>query len=235
MKKIAALLVAYFVLLMPSAFAQQTVNMADYWPNPAVGEQLLVQHAVYGGAPDNLAVLSRFRRGGSVNGFPVIQLDDYISTGWLDAWEYRFDPTHGVIEVANKFPGKRQVYKNLKWIPWGGIVSIPSSFGQSIEVDVPNSTGVSVGPSNYGYQGITFHEVLPTFTNLGGMTFSNVVRMSVLQSWCNTWTCTYPSQQTVYNMDYWIAPGVGIIQTTWPGIGSHYARSITRTVAMPLS
>ena len=170
-----------------------TVNMADYWPDLAAGVQLIVQDATDAYGPGTLSVLRRYRRGGTVGGHPVIQMDEFIPTGWVDAWEYRFDATHGMIEVANKFPGKHQVYKPNKWIPWGGVVTIGGSIGQGLEVDIPNSTGVAVGPGNYGWQSVQFEELIADFTNDGGLTFSNVVKILVFQSWCANYACAYPS------------------------------------------
>jgi len=213
-----------------------TVDMADYWPNPVTGEQILVQDATDAYGPGTLSVLHRYRKGGTVNNLPVIQLDDYITTGWLDAWEYRFDATHGMIEVANKFPGKRQVYRANKWIPWGGVVTIGGSIGQGLEVDLTKSTGVAAGPSNYGWQSIQFEELIPEFTNDGGLEFQDVVKIYVEQSWCINAACAYPSGQSIYQMRYWLAPGLGFVQIDYilPTARRDYAKSVTKTVAMPL-
>jgi len=232
-RALASLLI--FIGATMSANAQ-SVNMADYWPSPAVGEQLLVQDATLAYGPEVLSVLHRYRVGAPIGGKAVTQLDDYITTtGWLDAWFlYKNGPS--IIEIANTFPvNKRNIYKVGKEITWGATMNVGDVTQGSIEIDLTKSTGIVAGPSNYGWQRITYEAFLPTFTNDGGLAFTNVVRMRVFQSWCKTNACDYPAGQSSYEMTYWMAPGLGMIQIDYisPTVRRDYAKSVTRTALIP--
>ena len=210
-----------------------TINMIDYWPNPATGEQLLVQDATKAYGPETLSVLHRYKKGGTVNGLQCIQLDDYTSNGWVDAWEYRFDATAGMLEVGDKTSNSHLVYFSGKEIKWGNVQNVGDSISGSIQVDVSKSSGVSAGAWNYGSWALNVEAVLPTFTNDGGLVFANVVQIWSLQSWCKDNACVYPSGQNITQSRYWLAPGVGIIQTDYlaPSARRDYAKSVTRTCA----
>jgi hypothetical protein len=208
-----------------------SVNMADYWPLPALGRELLVQDVTGAGT---LMVLRKYRRIAPVSGIPVVRLDEYTEAGWVSAWEYRHDPTHGVIETANRFPGVFQPYKTGKWIIWGGQMAVGQTVQQGVEVDLRRATGVTQGPGNFGWQSVTLVAVHPTFTNAGGMTFANVAEIKVVQSWCKTWTCDFPAGQNVFDLRYWLAPGLGMIQVDYDGADARidYARSTTEVLEM---
>lgn len=211
-----------------------TVDMAAYWPNPPQGQQLMVQDCSVAWGAEAMTVLRRYRRIGAVNGQPLIQLDEYTSGGWLSAWEYRHDPTHGVIETANRFPGVRMAYKPGKWIIWGGQMTVGQNIQQGIEVDLPASTGVVSAPGNYGWQSVTFEALHPTFTSGSGAAYSDVVQIRVLQSWCKNWTCAFPAGQNVFEIRYWLAPAVGIVQVEYiaPDARTDFARHVFNTAAM---
>lgn len=230
------MLIMVFGIFSGDAFSH---DMADYWPNPAMGEQLIVQDATTAYGPETLTVLSRYRKGGTVDSLPVIQLDEYTATGgWLDAWEYRFDATNGVLEVADKYPSSvHKVFKIGNEIKWGGSLNVGNTIAGNVEVDLTKSTNVPSGPSIYGYHSMTLEEFIPSFTNDGGLTFSNVIKVYVFQSWCSTSTCNYPAGQNVWQIRYWLAPGVGVIQKDYlaPTVRRDYAKSVTLTVAMPNS
>lgn len=208
-------------------------NMNDYWPNPTTGEQLLVQHFTKVSGIETLAVLQRYKKGDTVKGLPVIQLDECFTNGWADAWEYRLDPTLGMVEVGDKTTNSHLVYLAGKEIKWGGIQNVGDKLSGSIQVDVAQSTGVSAGFWNYGSWSMTIEAFLPSFTNDGGMTFANVVQIWNFQSWCKDSGCVYPSGQNSEQTRYWLAPGIGTIQTDFlaPNTQRYYAKSVTRTCA----
>lgn len=217
--------------------ASSAYDMRDYWPNPAAGEQLLVQDATIAYGPEILSVLHRYRRGPIVSGVQTLQLDDYISTsGWIDQWELKPDATAGILEYADRYVGSRLVYKAGKEIKWGKTLSVNDVIlSNPVEVDVAASSGVTAGPWNYGYNSLTIEEFIPSFTNDGGLVFSNVLKVYLYQSFCIDAACSYPAGQNIWKNRYWLAPGVGIVQTDYiaPDVRRDYAKTITRTVAMP--
>lgn len=211
------------------------IDLRTYWPNPAAGEQLIVQdrtQANGGGTFKN--VLRRYVNRGTVDGNPVVRLDEFNHSGWLDAWEYRDDGSQ-ILEVGTWQGAIHKVYKTGKEIPWGGVQNVGDMIERQLEVDVSKSTGVTPGYWNYGYQKITFTDFLPSFTNDGGLTFENVVKLSVFQSWCGAQGCAYPDGQNIATMDYWLAPGVGMIQidSQAPTVRLNYASSIDTTWETP--
>lgn len=211
------------------------IDLRTYWPSPAEGEQIVVQdrtQANGGGTFKN--VLRRYVNRGEVNDLPVIRLDEFNHSGWLDAWELRDDGTQ-ILEVGTWQGTVHKVYKAGKEIPWGGAQNVGDVIERQLEVDVAKSSGVTAGYWNYGYQKITITDFLPTFTNDGGMTFSDVVKMNVFQSWCSAAGCAYPSGQNITILDYWMAPGVGMIQidSQTPTVRRNYASSVTNTWETP--
>lgn len=224
-----------------------------YWPNPAAGKQLLVQHATrYSpGGPVADGILWRYVRGGQIGGHDVVRLDNYISDAllWYDFWKYRADPVEGLIEVADAArasdavmsPTKNIVLKAAKPIKWGGVQNVGDSITHPCEIDVAASTGVPSGPWIYGTNSVEFLDFLPTFTNEGGMVFADVVKIRFLQGWCATAACDYPAGQNLYAAVDWFAPGLGPIQVDFIDPQTHalirreWARAVTETTAMPTS
>jgi len=197
-----------------SSMAAQSVDIRNYWPQPAVNNQLITQDYTLAWGPLTKTILHRYVKRGVVRGNPVYRLDDYLSTGWIDAWEYRNDGTN-ILEVADFVGGQHIVYSVGNEILWGGIQNIGDVLSRSVIVDVSASSGVTAGYWNYGHNSVTYSALLPTFTNDGGLTFSNVLKLHVFQSWCANTGCAYPSGQLIWTVDYWFAPSVGIIQTDY--------------------
>lgn len=207
-----------------------TFDLRNYWPNPATGEQLVVQDKTSAYGPELKTILRRYVKRGTVDGHSVIRLDEYGSTGWIDGWEYRDDGSQ-ILEVGTAQGSAHKVYKIGKEIPWGGVQNVNDVVTRSLEVDVAKSSGVSAGYWNYGYQKIELKDFISSFTNDGGLTFSDVVKMGVFQSWCANSGCAWPSGQTYVQMDYWLAPGIGIVQVDYltPTARRDYASAILTT------
>jgi hypothetical protein len=128
-----------------------------------------------------------------------------------------------------------KVYVVGKEIQWGGVMNLYDVVSRSLQVDVSASTGVSSGYWNYGTQQITFSAFYSSFTTDAGLVFSNVVKLHIFQSWCANAGCSYPTGQSIWTMDYWLAPGVGIVQIDYlsPSTRRDYALSLAETWPTP--
>lgn len=199
------------LLLLAAPAGAQTVDLRTYWPQPATSLQLTSQE--WATSPSFRAILRRYVGRGTVRGVGVTRLDEYAPT-WLSAWEYRDDGTQ-ILEVATWQGTSHLVYEVGKEIQWGGVMALSAVSTRTIHVDVAASSGVTSGYWNWGTQKITFSQLYTTYTTAAGLTFANVVRLSVLQSWCANAGCAYPSGQNIWTMDYYLAPGVGIVQTDY--------------------
>jgi hypothetical protein len=210
------------------------IDLRAYWPDPATGEQLVVQErtSAYPSIPK--ALLRRYVKRGTVEGNPVVRMDEYSGQGWQSGWEMRDDGTQ-MLEVGTAQASSHKVYKAGKEIHWGGVLEIGVPAGRSLEVDVSKSTGVTAGYWNYGYQQIELKEFICSFTNDGGLTFADVVKLGVFQSWCAASGCAYPGGQSIVTMDYWLAPGVGIVQVDYltPNARRDYAVGVLETWETP--
>ncbi len=189
----------------------QTVDLRNYWPQPAAGLQIINQD--WATSPAFRSLLRRYVKRGQVRSNDVYRLDEYTSsTGWIDAWELRDDGTQ-MLEVGTwTSPTVHLVYEVGKEIQWGGSMTLNDFSTRTVHVDVSASTGVTSGYWNWGTQKITFSAFYSSFTNAHGLTFSNVVKLNVFQSWCANSGCAYPSGQNIWTMNYYLAPGVGIVE-----------------------
>jgi hypothetical protein len=214
-------------LLFATPAHAQTVDLRDYWPQPAATLQIINQDWAQT-SPTFRSVLRRYVKRGQVRGVDVYRLDAYINTGWLSAWEYRDDGTQ-ILEVATELPGSHLVYEVGKEIQWGGVMTLNDVVTRAVHVDVAASTGVTSGYWNWGTQKITFAAFYSSFTTGAGLTFSNVVKLNNFQSWCANSGCSYPSGQNIWTQNYYLAPGVGVVQID-------YVSPTTRTDAtMPVA
>lgn len=188
------------------------IDLRTYWPNPASGKQLIVQdEGVNGGAPF-FATTHRYVKRGQLGGHDVLRKETYNSTGWLNAWQLRDDGTQ-MLEVGDEFPGKHLVYETGKEFTWGGQQQVGDIVTRQVHIDVAASTGVQTGPDNWATAKLTVEDCLPSFTNLGGMTFCDVVVVQMFQSFCRDAQCAWPAGQSTWRTRYWFAPDVGFIQT----------------------
>lgn len=219
--------------MLPSSAFAQTVDLRSYWPQPTT-EQLVAQDHTNEWNDNRKTVLRRFVKRGTVRGTPVIRLDEYNYAGWLDAWEYRDDGSQ-ILEVATDTPSAHIVYVIGKEIQWGGVMSLNDVVTRSVQVDVAASTGVTAGYWNYGNQKITFSSFYSTFTTDAGLVFSNVVKLRVHQAWCANAGCSYPTGQNIWSMDYFLAPGVGIVQLDYilPNARRDYVVGLAETWPTP--
>ena len=234
-------LLALLLILVPWPAA--AANICDYWPTIQAGRQQIVQFQATQGTAQWLGLTQRYVNRGSVGGYPVLRLDDFNSTGWLDAWEMRCDSGRGWLEVADHFPGgNHKVYTVGKEIPWGGTVEVGQVINLPVHVNVAASTGETSGIHNWGRQILTFEELLPTMTLPSGLVFDNVLKVHLLHSWCKANSdCSYPANQWTWKVRYWFAPGVGIVQIqylqspnqTFDPPRIDYAKAVIVTHEMP--
>lgn len=232
------IIAALFCLI---AWPAAAFNMQSYFPTLAADEQLLVQtETAHYGAPIR-STLHRYVNRGTVGGNPVQRLDDYNASGFLDAWELRWNGSK-MLEVADWFsPTHHKVYTVGKEISWGGVQNVNDMTSRQVHVNVAASQGETVGPQNWGTVVMTYEALLPTFTNVGGMDFTNVVVVRVFQSFCITTACTWPNGQATWITRHWLAPGLGFVQIEyiqnpngpWNPTRFDYAISINRTWETP--
>ena len=110
------------------------VNVADFWPQPDQGEAKIVTF--------NDGRMKSYCRDARVPG--AFRMNEYDQNGsWIDAWLYRIDPVHGVLEFADEYPQRPW----LKWFGpvrrtnyargwenmWGGRQSIGSLISQTVK------------------------------------------------------------------------------------------------------
>src|SRR5688572_11688897 len=189
------------------------IDLRAYWPTLAEKKQLIVQEHATQNGNTWMGPTRRYVNRGQVRDHDVLRLDDFNASGWLNAWELRDDGTQ-MLEVADQFPaGKHKVYEVGKEFSWGGEQNVGDVVTRQIHVDVAASQGEVVAPQNWATAKLTFEDLLPSFTNLGGMTFSDVVVVQMFQSFCITAQCQWPSGQATWRGRYWLAPGVGFVQT----------------------
>jgi hypothetical protein len=211
------------------------IDLRAYWPQPAAGTQLIVQSKTDAfSTPGHKTITRRYVNRGTVEGNPVMRMDEYNSTGWLSGWEFYDDGTQ-LLEVGTAQSASHKIYKAGKEIQWGGEMDLEQVSARSLEVDVAKSSGVTAGYWNYGYQRIELKEFIESFENDGGLTFCDVVKLNVLQSWCATSGCAWPTGQSVVTLDYWLAPGVGIVQLDYltPNARRDYASAVVETWETP--
>ena len=66
------------------------IDLRAYWPQPAAGTQLIVQSKTDAfSTPGQKTITRRYVNRGTVEGNPVMRMDEYNSTGWLSGWSRR--------------------------------------------------------------------------------------------------------------------------------------------------
>lgn len=208
-------IVAHLALISPAA----ALDMRDYWPSLGSNQQLVSQDLASQNGSIWMGLSHRYVNRGLVRDFPVMRLEDWLSTGLVDAWELRNDGTQ-MLEVADWFGSQHKVYEVGKEFTWGGVVNVGDVIVRTIHVDVAASIGETVGPQNWATQELRIEAAYPTFTNPAGVTFTDVVQVKMFQSFCITWACGWPSGQSTYVTRHWFARGLGIIQTEYLMINS---------------
>lgn len=206
-------------LIVLWAFPAAALDMRDYWPSLPTGRQQITQNEASQGGNTWFGLTQRYVNRGTVRGNPVLRLDDFNGTGWLDAWELRNDGSQ-ILEVGDQFPSGHKVYEIGKEFSWGGVVNVGDVIIRTVHVDVAASVGEVVGPHNWGTEVLTVEAFHPTFTNGAGLAFTDVVQVRMFQSFCITSACTWPTGQATWITRHWFAPGKGIIQTEYLTVNS---------------
>lgn len=190
-------------------------KMADYWPWPGAGQA--VEKAFIRVNGKNPSLITRtVHAGGS-----KYQLQDFIVHPNNPALYYIWHlerASDGTVKEwgTDEFEGamSRLVYQMGKEILWGNTLSIGQTVGQQIGVDLNKSPDQTYGPHNWGWQSITIVNRFPSMT-VRGVAYADVIHLRVFQAWCKTWGCDYPNGRSDWNLDYFMAKGLGTIRIVY--------------------
>jgi hypothetical protein len=175
------------------------INVPDYWPFPAEGKRLTNTF-------DNGLVLEYYHDFNTPGG-PGIRLHQSQYGKWQCDWLYRADPMRGVLEFGDVYPApwwlfwshtKDEIMQSGKEIIWG--------YRQNIGDVIQGQCAIAWPYTLWGWQMVTFLNLLPTFTVAAG-TFTDVLVIQYAQSWTNA--------KDILGATMYLAKGLGQIKTIW--------------------
>jgi len=190
------------------------INVAEYWPVLAVGEQRRFDYKASAGAPTVASsVFVADPQDGS-----VLCIDADANGNWTSTWFITYDKLRGVIEwrddysltgfMKTLFGTKQEGFVKGSEILWGAYVNIGDVLNNSCCIDYAHSHGVTPffsGPWAWGSQHVQFIAHLDTLTTVCGDVYKDVLQYQYAQTW----------NGVTQGATYWAAKGIGPVQIQW--------------------
>ena len=126
--------------------------------------------------------------------------NNYDSNGtWLNKWYYQYRTGFGIAEWRDDYPNNKKVVLSPP-IGWGEIQDVGSNYINQPQFDFfrcwPPAT-------SSGEQIVHFEQRIPYYS-AGGVTYSDVIQFTYLQSW---------NGKAASGARYWMALGIGPVST----------------------
>ncbi len=190
-------------------------RMQDYWPWPSVGTATEKVFSRVGGSRPSL-ITRTVAVGGS-----RYQLHDFICHPNNPALYYIWHLDRAADGTVREWATdeyeaacSRLIYLAGKEIYWGNTLTVGQTVGAQIGVDLTKSLDATAGPHNWGWQSLTLVKQFPSFV-VQGATYQDVIQLRVFQAWCKTAACDYPNGRNDWNLDYYMARGIGTIRIVY--------------------
>lgn len=169
-----------------------------YWPMFKTNELRRFDYtAVDGSMPPITAVFSYDK---SKDAMLYIDYDAHLT--WKDTWYYKYQPGFGISEYRDDYPGGKVVVMSPA-IGWGEYQEIGGSY-----INYPKMNPLQSWPPAFssGVQIVAYEHLLPQFKTTTGVSYSDVLVMTYLQSW---------SGKPGAGARYWMAKGIGPVAVQW--------------------
>lgn len=181
--------------------AGETIDMRDYWPQPAIGEVQVVRFdsgrfGIYRRLDDHFVLDDEWHI--------HTKADDPSTLAWSGRWHYRIDGVDGMVEFQDDAPGRTPVPLRRGYeLRWGRLLRV----GETIEHKVMFE-GAS---APFGYHRLTVVAHYPSM-EFAGTRLDDVVQLRDIQSVCRGGTASSGSQDQPGPLD---CPKVSISQATY--------------------
>jgi len=135
---------------------------------------------------------------------------------WLNRWYYQYRTGFGVAEWRDDYPNNKKVALSPP-IGWGEFQDVGSTYENKPQFDFFKCSPPAMGS---GLQIVDFEQHLPYYS-AGGVTYSDVIIFSYLQSW---------GGKPATGARYWMALGIGPVATQFLTQDANYPTKITESV-----
>lgn len=137
------------------------------------------------------------------------------NAAWLNRWYYQYRTGFGIAEWRDDYPGNKKVVMSPP-IGWGELQDVGSDYINFPKFDPFKSWPPATGS---GTQIVHFEQHLPYYS-AGGVTYSDVIQFSYLQSW---------GSKPATGARYWMALGTGPVSTQFLTQDATDPKKVTET------
>lgn len=196
------------------------INCAEYWPNPGSYDTITNTYT------DGIVNIYSYATDTPGHAGPGVRMRQNVNGVWSFDWFYRFDPARGVLEYEDDYP-------KPWWLLWGNVKAQPMISGREIVWGGNQNLGDIVqhgcawsflGTTTWGWQRVQIVQIIPTYTDAGGKTHTNVLQIEYWQEW--------GSGATAGAVMY-LAKNIGQVYTAWTSGGSPTGYSMSLISHVP--